>query len=110
MTTQFFEDIESMKIQDVHSMNNVVKSVRYSLICVHEGQSVSNVFDVPLGDPEKNSFLSFDLLTKEQALEWVHASIGNAAMSDRKSAMIAMCQQINNQPVPEEVQPPWNKN
>lgn len=110
METQFLENIESIKAHDIGEMRNVVKSVRYSLTCAHEGQSISNVFDVMLGDPEKNLFLSFDSLTKEQVLEWVYSKIGDAAMSNRKSAMIAMCQQMNEKSVLKEIKAPWDKN
>jgi hypothetical protein len=109
METNFAEEVGKIRTMNTADMQNVVRIVKYKIICEHQGQQVVNMFDVELGEPDPNTFTEFSNLTEEQVLSWVKASIGEEADAERRAAMMTMAEQMAATYVeePKEVAPPW---
>jgi hypothetical protein len=109
MSAEFIEDVQNIQVIAANGLSDVVRIAKYVIDCHYNGQSLRNMYDVELGEPDPNNFTDFASLTKEQVLSWVRASIGEAELAERKSAMVTMIDQMiaAQEDKPRTVSVPW---
>jgi hypothetical protein len=94
-------------IYNEQSLTNVVNVVHWQYTATHGDITSTNIGTVGLESPTENSFITFDMLTKEIVTEWVTAKLGEEYINNMKANL---SNTINKQlfPVGGVISPPWS--
>lgn len=111
MTATFKYNLDDFKVYSNNQAQNIVKSVKFSIVCEHMGKMRTSFQTIELADPDFNNFTEFANLTQDQILGWVTAHLGQEEIDALKFGLQSIIEQelarANTQPVLESVKAPW---
>ena len=109
MTTLFKYNLGDFKVYSTDQAQNIVKSVKFELVCEHMGQTRNSFQTIEFAEPDFNSFTAFKDLTQDQILAWVTEHLGQPEIDALKFGLQSMIEQNAAQAKPtiETVQAPW---
>jgi hypothetical protein len=109
MTTSFKYNLVDFKVYSTDQAQNIVKSVRFEIVCEHMGQTRNSFQTIEFAEPDFNSFTAFKDLTQDQILAWVTAHLGQSEIDALKFGLQSIIEHEAAQAKPtiETVQAPW---
>jgi len=109
MTASFKYNLSNFKVISTNQAQNIVKSVRFEIVCEHMGQTRNSFKPIEFAEPDFNSFTEFKDLTQDQILAWVTAHLGQSEIDALKFGLQSVIEQDAAQAKPtiETVQAPW---
>ena len=79
--------------------------IHYNVTHCDQGESAGAYGSVGLGDPDPDNFTPYDQVTKEQAIGWLKAALGDAQVASIEAALEEQIRQKLNPPSATGV--PW---
>jgi hypothetical protein len=109
MTASFKYNLSDFKVSSTDQAQNIVKSVRFEIVCEHMGQTRNSFKPIEFADPDFNSFTEFKDLTQDQVLAWVTELQGQEEIDALKFGLQSMIEHEATQAKPtiETVKAPW---
>jgi len=111
MSAVFKYQFDDFKAYSTSQVQNIVKSVKFTLMCEHMGQRRSSVRMIEFADPDFSNFTEFKNLTQDQILAWVTAHLGQEEIDALKFGMQSVIEQelarSDAPPALEDVKAPW---
>jgi len=89
MSVTFTTQITDAKSTNINGMSNILKKVRFILKGTDGDNTTSNFFTVTLDYPDKEKFVEFEDLTRDQIEKWVMDKIGEDQINALKKGMTA---------------------
>lgn len=109
MTASFKYNLEDFKVYSTDKAQNIVKSVRFELVCEHMGKTHRSFRPIEFAEPDHNNFTEFADLTQDQILAWVTEHLGQSEIDALKFGLQSLIEHEAAQakPIIETVQAPW---
>lgn len=111
MTATFKYSLDDFKVYSNNQAQNIVKSVKFKIVCEHMEQMRESFQTIEFADPDFNNFTEFKALTQDQILAWVTDHLGQEEIDALKFGLQSIIEQelakTDNQPVLENVKAPW---
>ena len=111
MTASFKYNLSDFKAYSTEQAQNVVKSVRFEIVCEHMGQTQRSFQPIEFNTPDFNNFTEFKDLTQEMILAWVTEQLGQEEIDALKFGMESFIEQEIErrgvQPVVNSISAPW---
>jgi hypothetical protein len=109
MTASFKYNLGDFKVYSTDQAQNIVKSVRFEIVCEHMGQARNSFRPIEFAEPDHNNFTEFADLTQDQILAWVTAHLGQSEIDAMKFGLQSMIEHeaAQSKPTIETVQAPW---
>ena len=93
MTASFKYNISDFKAYSTEQAQNVVKSVRFEIVCEHMGQTQRSFQTIEFNTPDFNNFTEFKDLTQETILAWVTEHLGQEEVDALKYGLKSFIEQ-----------------
>lgn len=111
MTATFKYNIDDFKVYSTGQAQNIVKSVKFTIVCEHMGQAKESFQTIEFADPDFANFTAFKDLTQDQIIAWVTAHLGQEEIDALKFGLQSVIEQdaakASAEPVLENVKAPW---
>lgn len=109
MTASFKYNLGDFKVYSTDQAQNIVKSVRFEIVCEHMGQARNSFMPIEFAEPDFNSFTAFKDLTQDQILAWVTEHLGQPEIDALKFGLQSVIEQEAEKakPIIETVKAPW---
>jgi len=89
MSINWITEIEDAKATNYNGMTNIVKKVRFILRGTDGTNKAANFFPVTLDYPDKENFIEFEDLKKDQIEKWVMDKVGEDHINALKNGITA---------------------
>jgi hypothetical protein len=109
MTTSFKYNLDDFKVYSTEQSQNIVKSVRFEIVCEHMGKTKRSFMPIEFAEPDLENFTEFENLTQDQIFAWITDHLGESEIDALKFGLQSMIEQETMQakPIIESVQAPW---
>ena len=109
MAASFKYNLDNFKAYSTEQAQNIVKSVRFEIVCEHMGKTQRSFRPIEFADPDLSNFAEFKNLTEEQILLWVTDHLGQSEIDAMKFGMQSIIEEelAHAKPVIETVTAPW---
>jgi len=87
MSVTFNMDISRAKSTNINGMNNIVKQVKLSITATDGVNTAVSFFPVDLDYPDKENFIEYEKLTREQISTWVMNKVGEDQINSLKKGL-----------------------
>jgi hypothetical protein len=110
MTASFKYNLSDFKVSSTDQAQNIVKSVRFEIVCEHMGKTQRSFKPIEFADPDFNSFTAFEDLTQDQVLAWVIEHQGQEEIDALKFGLQSIIEQEieRAEPVIKSINAPWS--
>lgn len=111
MTPTFKYNLDTFKVYSTAQAQNIVKSVRFELVCELNGKQKTAFQTIVFQEPDFNKFIPFESLTQDQVMAWVSEKIGAQEIEALKNGLVGVLEQeaarAAGQPSIQTVNAPW---
>ncbi len=87
MSVSFNIDISKAKSTNINGMNNIVKQVRLSITATDGVNTAVSFFPVDLDYPDKENFIEYEKLSRDQISTWVMNKVGEDQINSLKNGL-----------------------
>jgi hypothetical protein len=108
----FSFDIANIKVYSNAQANNIVGQVRLEIVGELNGKTQKNFFPVDLDAPDYQQFTEYQLLSKEQVMQWVMEKVGQDQIDALKEGIQGVLEYEPPEDAPPVLVPaeaPWNQ-
>lgn len=94
-------------IYNQEGMTNIIKTVHWEYVAILDGTSKRIINSLPLPSPSAESFVPFNLVTKEMVTDWVIDKIGGITIVQNMQNQLSSSIALELAPLQGVVSPPW---
>ena len=87
MSVTFNMDISRAKSTNINGMNNIVKQVKLSITATDGVNTAVSFFPVDLDYPDKENFIEYEKLSRDQISTWVMNKVGEDQINSLKNGL-----------------------
>lgn len=111
MTATFKYNLDDFKVYSNNQAQNIVKSVKFKIVCEHMEQTREAFQTIEFADPDFNNFTEFKALSQAQIIAWVVQHLGQEEVSAIEFGLQSVIEyelsKVDTKPILENVKAPW---